>query len=129
MTSMRAYYLSRAAISAALGLLLAVTGMQAWVAALVGGVIFAFFLWAPRSGRYAVHPELGVTALRRDERTQGINDKAARNGFVVSMLALGGVAVYFGSISPADVPLGVLQLVLLLGVLTYYATDFWMRRS
>ena len=90
---MKVYYLSRALLSLAFGAFFALTGSSWWVALLAGGIAFAFFLWAPRSGRYAVHPELGVTALRRDERTQSINDQAARNAFVVSMLALGGIAV------------------------------------
>jgi hypothetical protein len=86
-------------------------------------------LWAPRSGRYAVHPELGVTALRRDERTQTINDQAARNAFVVSMLALGGIAVYFGAIALATVPVALIRWVLVIAALTYFASDVWLRRS
>lgn len=82
------YYISRAIISSAFGGLLAVTGSTWWMAALMGLIVFALFLWAPHSGRYAVHPELGGSALRRDERTQVISDKAARNGFVVTLLAL-----------------------------------------
>lgn len=55
-----------------------------------------FVSLAPHSGRYSVHPELGVTALRLDERTQITNDKAARNAFVISILALCGITAYFG---------------------------------
>jgi len=97
MSGMSAYYISRAVISAASGVLLALTGLQWWMATLMGVIVFGLFLWAPRSGRYAVHPEFGVTALRRDEHTQAINDKAARNAFVVTMLAIAGIAIYFGS--------------------------------
>lgn len=99
------------------------------MAILMGVIVFALFLWAPRSGRYAVHPELGITALRRDERTQAINDKAARNAFIVTMLGGAGVAIYFGSIAPANVPVIILDFVLALGVLTYFVSDFWLRRS
>ncbi|CAG0956725.1 hypothetical protein ANRL3_00604 [Anaerolineae bacterium] len=128
-TGMPAYYISRAAISVAFAFFLALTGIQWWMAALFGGVVFAFFLYAPRSGRYAVHPELGVTALRRDERTQGINDRAARNAFIVTMLAIAGLTIYFGSIAPASVPVAIVQGVLILGVLAYYASDFFLRRA
>jgi len=128
MRSMTAYYLSRAAISIAFGALFAVTGSSWWMALLMGGLVLAFFLWAPRSGRYAVHSELGITALRRDERTQGINDKAARNAFVVSMLAVGGIALYFGALALTSVPLAALQLVLAVGALTYFVSDAWLRR-
>jgi len=38
-------------------------------------------LWAPRSGRCALLPENGTTALRRDERSEAIAGRAARNAF------------------------------------------------
>jgi len=129
MTGMSRYYISRALISIALGALLALTGSRWWMAGLVGVIAFAYFLWAPHSGRYAVHPELGVTALRRDERTQTINDKAARNAFVATILTVAGIAVYFGTIAPANVPVAILNLALVLGILTYFVSDFWLRRS
>ena len=129
MSGMSAYYISRAAISAALGVLLALTGLQWWMAALLGAIVFGLFVWAPRSGRYAVHPEFGVTALRRDEHTQAINDKAARNAFVVTMLAMAGIAIYLGSIAAASVPVAVLRYMLILGALTYFTSDFFLRRS
>ncbi len=129
MTGLSRYYLSRALISLAFGGLLALTGSPWWMAVLVGLLVFALFLWAPRSGRYAVHPELGVTALRRDERTQVINDKAARNGFVVTILAIAAIATYFGTIAQTDVPILALHLSLVLGVMTYFFSDFWLRRS
>lgn len=129
MTGMSVYYISRAVISAALGVLLALTGFQWWLAVLMSAIVFAFFLWAPRSGRYSVHPEFGFTALQRDERTQIINDKAARNAFVFTMLAVAGIAIYFGSIAPAGVPVGILHWTLILGVLTYFASDLFLRRS
>jgi len=129
MTGMTSYYISRAVISVAFGALFAVTGSPWWTAMLIGGFVFAFFLWAPRSGRYSVHPELGITALRRDERTQVINDKAARNAFVVSMLTLGGITVYFGALALTNVPIAVLKLVIVIGALTYFVSDLWLRRS
>ena len=129
MSGMTVYYVSRAVISAALGVLLALTGLEWWMAALLGAIAFAFFVWAPRSGRYSVHPELGVTALRRDERTQGINDKAARNAFVVTMLAIAGTAIYFGSIAAVSVPIAMLKWTLVLGVLVYFVSDFVLRRA
>lgn len=129
MTGMTRYYISRVIISAGLVLILALTGLEWWSAALVGVIVLAFFLWAPRSGRYAVHPEHGMTALRRDERTQAINDKAARNGFVVTIGAIAGVTLYFGLFGLTDVPVTVLSLVLALGILTYFVSDFWLRRA
>jgi hypothetical protein len=128
MSGMKAYYLSRAVLSTAFGLLFALTGSAWWVALLVGLVLFGLFLWAPRSGRYAVHPEYGVTALRRDERTQGINDKAARNAFVVVGIALGALLLYTGLTAAAVVPTSAIDWLLLLGVAVYYASDLALRR-
>jgi hypothetical protein len=93
MTGMKSYYVSRAIISIAFGVLFA-TGSTWWTGILVGTLAFAWFLLAPHIGRYSVHPEFGITALRRDEHTQVINDKAARNAFVISMLALGGIICF-----------------------------------
>lgn len=129
MTGLSRYYITRALISLAFGGLFALTGSPWWMAVLTGLIVFALFLWAPRSGRYAVHPELGVTALRRDERTQAINDKAARNGFVVTTLAIAMIAIYFGTITQTDVPILALHLALALAALTYFLSDFLLRRS
>jgi cbb3-type cytochrome oxidase maturation protein len=129
MTGMTRYYVSRAVIAVVLASLFALTGSPWWAAVLMGGLALAFFLWAPHSGRYAVQPEHGATALRRDERTQAINDQAARNAFVVSMLILAGIAIYFGALAPALVPVTLLTLVLALGALTYFVSDALLRRS
>jgi heme O synthase-like polyprenyltransferase len=123
------YYLSRTIISVAFGLLLFVTGLPLWNAMLIGGIILALFLWAPHSGRYSVHPEFGITALRRDERTQTINDKAARNAFIVSMLTIGAIAVYFGSFGAINISVGIFKIVLAIGALTYFVSDLWLRKS
>jgi hypothetical protein len=125
---MTLYYASRALVSAAFGALFALTGSPWWLSCLVGAGIFAFFLVAPRTGRYAVHPELGVTALRRDERTQRINDQAGRNAFVVSMLILGAIAVYFGTVALTPIPIAFVKLVIAIGILTYFVSDLWLRR-
>jgi hypothetical protein len=126
---MKAYYISRAAVSAALGILLVLTGSSWWTGALIGILAFAWFLLAPHIGRYSVHPEFGVTALRRDERAQVINDKAARNAFVASMLALAGIVAYFGTFASTSVPIAAFKWVLILGVLVYYVSDFWLRKA
>ena len=126
---MSPYYLSRIILSTAFGLLLFITGSPFWMVILISGFILAYFLWAPHSGRYSVHPELGVTALRRDERTQAINDKAARNAFIVSMLTVGAIAIYFGLFGAINISISVLNIVLIIGVLTYFVSDLWLRKS
>jgi len=129
MTGMRAYYSSRALISIAFGTLFVLTGSPWWMGLLMGALAFGFFLWAPHSGRYVVHPELGVTALRRDEQAQAINDRAARNAFVVMGLALAGLAIYYGSYVHANVPVTLLSYTLILGVAVYFISDLRLRRA
>lgn len=129
MPGMSRYYVSRALLSIALGVFLIFNGSQWWLAGLASITAFGLFLWAPHSGRYAVHPEFGITALRRDERTQTINDKAARNSFVVTTLFLAGVTIYFGTTASVSVPIAVLKIAFVLGVLVYYGSDFWLRRT
>ena len=128
MKGMLRYYLSRALISMVFGGLVALAGTPWWGAVFAGVVMFAIFVWAPRSGRYTLHPELGVTALRRDEYTQTVSEKAARNAFVISMLMVGGCVIYFGLIVPSNVPTVFLSLTLALGLLTYFISDAWLRR-
>ena len=122
------YYVSRTIFSAAFGVLLYVTGSPLWSSVLMSGLILAFFLWAPHSGRYSVHPEFGITALRRDEFTQVINEKAARNAFIVSMLVIATIAIYSGSIGMINISLRFMKMVLIIGALTYFASDLWLRK-
>ena len=129
MTGLTRYYLRRAGVAIAFGLAVALAGSAWWIAIVLAAVVFVFFLWAPRSGRYAVNADLGVTALRRDERGQVINDKSARNAFVVTMLAVAAIAVYFGSIARTAVPVALVEAILLLGAATYFLSDFWLRRD
>ena len=127
--NMMPYYLSRTIFSLLIGVFLLLTGSTLWASILISALILAFFLWAPHSGRYAVHPELGVTALRRDERTQVVNDRAARNAFVISMLALGAITIYFGIIGAVVIPSSILKVLLGIGALAYFISDLWLRRA
>ena len=129
MTGLKSYYISRAIVSMAFGALFVLTGSPWWTGVLVGMLAIAWFLLAPHIGRYSVHPEFGVTALRRDERAQAINDKAARNAFVVNMLAIGGIVIYFGSLALTNAPIAVFKWILILGVVVFYVSDFWLRRA
>jgi len=129
MTTMSRYYISRAFMAAALGCLFALAGGQWWAGAIAGVIAFAFFLWAPHSQRYTVRREAGVTPLRRDERSRSIRDRAARNAFVVTIVTVAGIAIYYGTVSPADVPVSLLSASLAAGMLTYLFSDLWLRRT
>ena len=129
MKGLSRYYLVRVVISAVLAALVALAGAPWWGAVLAGLVIFGLFVWAVRSGRYVVHPEHGATALRSDEYTRAIRDRATRYGFVAVMLALGGVALYYGLIARTDVPVPVVGGVLLIGWIVYFLSDLLARRG
>lgn len=129
MSGMRSYYLSRLAIAAAFGALFVLTGSPVLLGVLVAALGFAWFLVAPRIGRYTVRPGSGAVALSLDERGRAIRDSAARNAFVVCMLALGAVILYFHAQALPSVPTDVLLWVLVLGALVYYVSDFWVRRA
>jgi hypothetical protein len=67
--------------------------------------------------------------MRRErDGTQAIADKAARNSFIVLMLAVASIAVYFGSIARTDVPIALVCLLAPLGMVVHFAADIWLRR-
>jgi hypothetical protein len=126
--SMKPYYLSRIVFSVAFGVLLFATGSTIWFALLISALLISFFIWAPYGGRYSVHPEFGITALRRDEGTQTINDKAARNAFIVSMLTVAAIIIWFGSFSTISISISIFKIVLLAGAIAYLISDLWLRK-
>lgn len=126
---MTRYYLSRLLVAWVFAALFYVAGATWWVALLVGLLATGWFLYAPRSGRYQVDPERGVTALQRDERSQWINDKAARNAFAVLALALGILNIYSDMIvEEATIPIEWTRLLLIGAVAVYVVSDISLRR-
>jgi hypothetical protein len=123
------YYVSRTALSIAFGFLLFVTGSPLLHSIIIGGLLIALFLYAPHSGRYSVHPEFVLTPLRRDEHTQTINDAAARNAFVVSILVISAIVIYFGSFGAVNISISIIKMVVAIGALTYFISDSWLRKS
>jgi hypothetical protein len=116
-------------IAALLGGVLYLSGAEWWMALLLTGIVAGFFVWAPRSGRYVVDPQAGAFAMRRDERTGAITDKAARNGFLVVMLGLAAMVLYFGSWRGMPVPTGIVNWMLIIGMGTYFVSDVALRRA
>jgi hypothetical protein len=125
---MKRYYLSRAVVSIVFGGLLYLVSGYAWVGLLAAVLAFGTFVFLSRSGRYRVNPQQGVTALRRDERTQQVNQRSGRTAWVVVTILGSGLVLYYGLLAPGDVPTGLLGGVLLTGLLAYYISDFWLRK-
>lgn len=129
MNVQKSYYFSRAGFALIASVVLILLGLSPWLAVLAGLLMFAFFVWSARSDRYIVQPGLGAAPLRRDERTQAITNRSARNAFVVTVMCLAGVALYFTQVAHQDVPVGILGLILALGFLIYLGSDLWLRHS
>jgi hypothetical protein len=125
---MQRYYVSRGLLSLVFGMLVALISNSVWMGAASTVIVFFTFVLLSRSGRYRRYPERGVTALQRDEWTRSINDKAGRNAWVVVAVAGSALILYFVWISPGDVPIFFLGLLLFAGMVTYYVSDFWMRK-
>lgn len=125
---MNRYYISRGVLSIAFGVLLYLVSDTLVLGLLSAILTFIIFVFLPRSGRYKVLAHKGVTALRRDEWMHSINQRSGRNAWVIVAIAGSGLVLYYGLISPGDVPVNLLSLLLLLGMVTYYVSDFWLRR-
>jgi hypothetical protein len=117
------YYLSRALMSALLGLALALGGSAWWLGALTGALTFAGFLWYAHSGFYLVDTSRPLAPLRRDERGKAIRDRAA-----VAALAVGGVT--FGALAllgqAVSLPPNATNWALLVGVIAYFVVSNWL---
>lgn len=126
---MTSYYVSRVLFAWIFAALFYLLGAAWWAALLIGVVLTGWFLYAPRSGRYQIDPSRGVTALGRDERSQWINDKAARNAGVLLGLALAALNIYFGSIAGAtSIPIEWTSILLAGAVGVYLISDIVLRR-
>lgn len=128
MNGMGMYYLSRAILSLVLTAAFLFLGAAWWLALTVGALVFAFFVYAPRSGRYSVHPERGLTAPQRDERSREINQKSARNAFIAVLLLLAAVLLYTWRLPSTQIPIAAVGLILVCGWAVYYISDAWLRR-
>lgn len=125
---MTGYYVSRMMISIVLGVLFALLGAQWWIAVLAGLLAAAGFFYAPLSGRYNVQPDKNLAPLGRDEFSRSITDKAGRNAFAFMIIALAGIIIYSQLSTRMAVPVSTLSVLLALGVIVFFVSDYWMRR-
>lgn len=122
------YYISRTLIALVFGGLLLAIGLPWWSVVSTIVVMIAFFLWAPKSGRYIVLSKNSIVPLRADEYGQTIRNRAARDAFVVITLVIAGT-IFYGVIAQANISITLLSLIIILGWLTYFVSDFLQRRS
>lgn len=121
------YVVTRLLVAAVLAVLVGLVSGSSYLAGAVGGLGFVVLLVARRSGRYLTTADGAV--LRRDERGREIADRAARNGFVVLVLATGALSMVFHALGRTAVPVGLLEGALALAALAWLASDLWQRRG
>ena len=122
-----AFVATRTLVAAALGALAVLVGASWYAAGVLAGVALVALLVARRSGRYLSTDNGAV--LRRDERGREIADRAARNGFVVLVLAVGAISAVSHALGRASVPVGAVEGALAAGALAWLASDLWQRRG
>ena len=112
------YYLSRAALSLVLGVV--VLGFS-WKAAALAACFFGFFLVYLHSGWFEVDPSRPWFPLRRDERGREIQRKA-----LIAALVSGVIIFVLLTAIPisASLTLAAGPLAVALGACVYFATQF-----
>lgn len=100
-----------------------------WLTGAISGVaLLAGSLWAPRSGHYVVDPSRGAAALYEDERSRTIRARATEVAFQVVLVAA-CMLWYVVRSSGRDALSHVwLASLVVLGVATQIASDYYLRR-
>lgn len=102
-------------------------GASGYVAGLAAGLAFVGLLVLHGRGRY-LHTGRGAV-LARDERGRAIADRAARNGFVVLILAVTALSLATHGLGRSALPVAWLDAALAAGSLAWIASDLWQRRG
>ena len=116
------YYLTRGALAALLGWLIAKDSGNLWFGLGVGLLIFFASLWYAHSGWYLVNPENPLFPLSRDDRGKHIRNVSAAAGLAVAglvylVLRLTGLA--------APLPVDAAGLAFSAGILAYMIVSVW----
>lgn len=118
------YYISRAIISAGLGIFVVLNGGWSWWAGTAMGILgFVVFLWYAHSGYYLLDLSTPLFPLRRDARSIAI-----RNQALVVAVGVGGVSYALLSLLKIVVPLpsNLGTWVFSLGVVVYFVATNWL---
>ena len=109
------------------GGLAVLVGASWYAAGALAGLAAVGLLVASRQGRHLSTANGAV--LRRDERGRMIADRAARNGFVVLLLAVAAITVAAHALGRTSVSVGLVDAALAAGALAWLASDLWQRRG
>jgi len=116
------YYISRAFLSALVGLLIS-SGNGIWMGVLLGLVVYIGFIWYAHSGRYLIDTTTPLFPLRRDARGMAIRDRAAAISVAIGGLAYLGLSIA-SQLFPIKAHIG--SWALALGMLAYFAISNWL---
>lgn len=116
------YYVSRAFLSALVGLLIS-SGNRLWMGVLLGLVVYIGFIWYAHSGRYLVDTTNPLFPLRRDVRGEAIRDRAIVISVVIGGLAYLGLSIA-SQVFPMKANIG--SWAFALGVVAYFAISNWL---
>jgi len=125
-----AYNLFPSAIVGVVGLLL---GESIWVAFFYGILVFSM-ISILQMRRAAAQAEAPPTPIQKDERTEQITRTAGLYAFLVESLLLAMALILFwaqpeSSLAQQVTPFGVIMLILIAGVVTFFGAYFLMGRQ
>ena len=121
------YYVTRLAMVGVWLVVATIGGLPLWASAVPAAGMIAYFLWLPRGGRFVVREDQALTPMRRDERGEAINARAAKWALVVETLLV-GVATVWAALAGQTGVSAALGLVQVATWLTYLVAQTWLSR-
>jgi len=115
------YYISRAAISILIGLLMA-SSNGLWSGVLFGIFVFVVFVWYAHSGRYLIDTANPLNPLKRDTRGKEIRNRALVIAVAVGGLVY-GVSAFLKQI--LSLPYNMDTWALIAGAAIYFTVSNW----
>lgn len=121
--SLLPYYISRAIVSALLGVIINFGGRPWWVGLLLGTLVFAGFIWNAHSGFYVIDTTRPLMPLRRDARGTAIRDRAT----VWGVAAGGAMFIALSLAGPLfQITIKAGSLAALSGGIVYFVVTNWL---
>ena len=127
--SLRWYYVTRGLMILAWVGLMALLGTRREIIFFGALLMVAFYLWLPRSGRYAFRADRPLSPLRRDERERMISSRAAAYAFVATLVALSAAVLAATLRGQGILSTDMVSSIIALGMMVWFAASFWLHRK
>ncbi len=118
------YYVSRAILAGFVGWLIS-TGHGLWVGILMGGILYAGFIWYAHSGWYLIDTTHPLSPLRRDARGNAIRDRAVVISVVVAGLLFVNLRI-LERVFSFEIPIGIGSIALITGTAMYFVVTIFL---